>query len=145
MSFALRIDTWDVIAAGTIIGVEPHRDDYATWGATITMQVRYWLRGGNDKTVEFYDPASSSGIGFEVGSDYLVLALENEVESRLETGLCELTYRLSDYERIEQLVDRFGASMPDTALPALPSPRAITGLLLLMLASLLMLARKAWG
>ena len=139
-----RSDAWDVIAAGTITRVEPHRDDYGTWGATITMNVRYWLRGGNEPTVEFYDPpAGSAGVGFEAGSDYLVLAVENEAESRLETGLCELTYQLSDYGRVEQLVDRFGASMPDTALSAESSPRVVTGLVLLMLAALLLLARKA--
>jgi hypothetical protein len=139
-----RSDAWDVIAAGTITSVEPHRDDYGTWGATITMDVRYWLRGGNEPTLEFYDPpAGGSGVGFEAGSDYLVLASQNEAEDRLATGLCDLTYQLSDYERIEQLADRFDGSIPDTALAPGSQPLAVFGLVALVFTGLLLTVRRA--
>jgi hypothetical protein len=139
-----RSGRWDVIAAGSITNVEPHNGDYATWGATVTVDIRYWLRGHGGSTFEFYDPpAGSAGIGFEFGSDYLVLAYENDAEGRLETGLCDLTYKLADYERVEQLVARFGASSPDTASLAESDPRPLAGALLLILALLTMLALRS--
>lgn len=130
-----RSGTWEVIAAGTVTAVAPHNGDYGTWGADVTLQVRYWLRGDGGSTLEFYDPpAGSSGIGFEVGADYLVLASHNDAEDRLETFLCDLTYRLENYERVEQLANRFGATIPDTAVLTAPAPLSIAGWVLVAIA-----------
>lgn len=102
------------------------------------MDVAYWFRGGaGEPTLTFFDPpAGMSGVGFEVGAAYLVLASDDlNWEGRLATGLCELTYRLSDFTRMEQLAADFGATVPDTALPAdRLSPWQVAGAAVLVIA-----------
>ena len=134
-----RSDRWQVIAAGTVTSIEPLNGAYETWGAWIEMDVAFWFRGGDGSTLRFFDPpAGSSGVGFQVEAPYLVLASDDlNWEGRLATGLCELTYRLPDMERIERLAAEFGARMPDTALPEpARSPSPVAGIFVLMLALL---------
>ncbi len=103
-----RSERWRVIAAGTVTSIEP-----------------------------FDPPAGVSGSGFEPGGSYLVLAGDDIWNGELATGLCELTHRISD-SRLQQLADRFGASMPDTGLPSpgsWPWQLAGTGMLLLAVMS----------
>src|SRR5690606_6317842 len=71
-----RSGAWDVIAAGTVTSIEPLNDNYGSFGAVVEMDVAYWFRGGAvEPTLTFFDPpAGMSGVGFEVGAAYLVLA-----------------------------------------------------------------------
>ena len=135
-----RTDRWEVIAAGTVTAVEPLDGDYGSLGAWVEIEVAYWFRGGDvQPTLRFFDPpAGGSGVGFEPGASYLVLASEDlSWGGRLATGLCELTHELMDFTRVEQLAAEFGATMPDTALSSAggSSPPLLgAGLLLLALA-----------
>jgi hypothetical protein len=141
-----RADRWQVIAAGTVTSVEPLSDDYGSSGAWIQMDVAYWFRGGDEPVLTFYDPpAGSSGVGFEKGERYLVLASDDlNWEGRLATGLCELTHRLSDFGRMEQLANQFGATMPDTGLSrASDSSWRLAGIVVLLLALASGLSRRS--
>ena len=134
-----RAEQWQVIAAGTVTSIEPLNGDYGSFGAWVQMNVAYWFRGGDQPTLTFYDPpAGISGVGFEIQGRYLVLASDDlDWEGRLATGLCELTHRLADFRRMEQLANEFGGTIPDTALPSRgnsPWQLAGTGVLLLALA-----------
>ena len=125
-----RSDRWEIIAAGTVTTVEPLDGAYNEHGAWIEMDVAYWFRGPADQwSLRFFDPpAGGSGVGFEIGAQYLVLATEDAGwGGRLATGACELSHRLPDMERIERLASVYGAQMPDTALP-IPTRSASTAL-----------------
>lgn len=133
-----RADQWQVIAAGTVTSIEPLDDDYGGSGAWVQLDVAYWFRGGEDEpTLTLFDPpAGVSGVGFEFGERYVVLASDDfGWDGRLATGLCELTHRVSDFGRVEQLAEAFGATMPDTALPSSSnSPWQLPGMVMLLLA-----------